>query len=58
MSTMRFQNRSMAMMFGACPLTLGSLPQASRGRERNSWSPALRARPDYFIGAETAEARV
>jgi hypothetical protein len=58
MSTMVSKNRSVAMMFGAYPLTLGSLPQASRGGERNGRSPALRARPVYFIGAEAVEARV
>jgi len=58
MSTMVSQDRGVAMMFDACPLTLSSLPQASRGGERNSWSPALRAQPVYLIGAEAVEARV
>jgi len=58
MTTMFSQIRNVATLFGACPLTLSSLPQASRGGERNGWSPALRARRVYFIGAETGEARV
>jgi len=57
MSTTFSKTRSVAVRFGAYPLTLGSLPQALRGGERNGSSPALRARPVYFIGAETVEAR-
>ena len=56
MTTMVPYIHGVAMMRGACPLSLSSLPHASYGGERNGWSRALRARPVYFIGAG-AEAR-
>jgi len=52
MTTMVPYIHGVAMMLGACPLSLSSLPHASHGGERNRWSPALRARLIYLIGAE------
>jgi len=52
MSKMLGEDRGMAQICDACPLTLSSLPQAGLGGERNSRSRTLRARRMYFIGAE------